>query len=339
MVLEDIEKLKKYISNTINRLGLLEGLSEVEREKNLEVGENLFIEPSFDNLEPLKVVSKVEHNFHNESYTVFTKVLTLQEVFSDLEVCGLEDLLQILKNFFGEIERGMDDPEFPFLQFLSETLFYSCYEIWKQSHASLFSIFEYELPELPCFPPHFRNFLYGLEMTFPEYFKQCKDIIIGVWLRKQLKGQDRAYWKWSIERLLQRISRTYNCREFTVHFSYGNFHKPIYKDTQFQIATNKLGESCLGQKITHTVGEIIIHFTTPSLEIYLALHPGGQVHDFISLVIDMWMSCSLHPLSTSYYKITWNLNYTGEKVPGQVIIKEPEQEGLFRLGHSLWLGG
>ena len=56
-------KTEIFIENSLDTLGLLEGLYEVERAlPQLKVGENLLVAHSAGDLEPCKVVSAVEEN-------------------------------------------------------------------------------------------------------------------------------------------------------------------------------------------------------------------------------------------------------------------------------------
>ena len=146
-----MNNISNYIETTLDKLGILEGLLEVElKYPNLKVGKNLLVIPAYDNLEKLKVVYNIDDD-GDGFYKVYTQVLSLYNFFQDQAILHpeiknvdklnksnkiyVDDLIDLLKK---KLNTNIDDIEKEIFSFFSQEIFCSCYDEWKQSYSFLF---------------------------------------------------------------------------------------------------------------------------------------------------------------------------------------------------------
>lgn len=341
----------RFIRHTLDSLGLLEGLYHIEQSpRQLTVGENLLVFPTDDALESLEVSYVVEYDQRRQKYVVYTQVSTLHEALA-----GLGALDEVQRYAIRLFERDEVKGKKFLMEFLSQELFYACYGLWKQNLMALLPDFPDRMKEPVLLFPAFLTPVFEAEFShpcihdlndkiqafassFPEFFPQTRDLIAGMWLHALLKGMDQAFWKWGVRMLIERMFRDCRCREFTLAFRYGSsYYRHSHKDLQLRLAGGKLGQAMLGPVYHHACGDIEVCLGTPSREIYLAMYPGGQARNFASEVVGVWLGASMADCTSGYYRITWDMRYTGRKIPASLPEGIPAEKGLYRLGYSFWL--
>ncbi len=340
-----------FIEYTLNKLGLLEGIYHLEEKYNFILGKNFLLNITDESLETHNVAYKIIFDPQNNTYILQTQVFALYEILSS--ITSLDKSYRFLEQCFDndEISRKF------FFEYLSVELLYGFYRIWKANYKLLFSTFYKEHPHFPLLFPTLMESFSGhpydpalgkefldkvshWEKNFPEYFSACKDIIIGIYVKCLEKGLDRASYKWGIINLIERMFRKFQNRELEIQFLHGKKHwLAIHKDVQCILGNTVLGSRMLGNKCHYVAGDIEIHITTPSLEIYLALYPKGHARNFLEEIISLWMEASLANTMYGAYKITWKILYTGKTIQACLSGKKSsgEKTGQFRLGHSLWI--